>query len=127
MKRFLTVFFVVLGVLFFLLIIAIAYFLIRDPYHVRPILFGMMRTSIVTTDKKPSDKTPTDKNPLLNASQEKALENIGIDPATLPSTITPRMQTCFQSKLGKTRVNEIKAGSKPTAEEIFTARECLSP
>lgn len=66
-----------------------------------------------------------DKNPLLTSSQEKALENIGVNPSALPSKITPEMSACFEAILGKSRTLEIKNGSLPTAAEFFSVRSCL--
>jgi hypothetical protein len=67
----------------------------------------------------------TDKNPLLNADQEKTLESLGVDPAALPTTITPQMQKCFIEKLGQARVAEIMKTGQPTAADYFAARACL--
>ncbi|MDO8509736.1 MAG: hypothetical protein Q7S24_01180 [bacterium] len=66
-----------------------------------------------------------DKNPLLTPAQEQTLEKIGIDPATLPTKITPTMEACFYDKLGEKRTNEIKNGATPTASDYFVARTCL--
>lgn len=66
-----------------------------------------------------------DKNPLLSPTQEKVLETFGVDPADVPSSITPAQAACFEEKLGSKRVEEIKAGDSPTALEFFTAKGCL--
>jgi len=66
-----------------------------------------------------------DKHPLLSPSQEATLEKIGIDPAKLPTTITPAMETCFTDKLGIDRVSEIKAGAEPKAIDFFKAKSCV--
>ena len=123
MKKFLQIFFITLGVIFFLLILGGAYLYITDPYGIKPIIKSLTdqpaKTGIQTTGAS------TDKNPLLSPTQEKALEKIGIDPATLPSTITPAMEACFYQKLGAARANEIKNGAQPTASDYFTARACF--
>lgn len=69
--------------------------------------------------------TPGDKHPLLTPSQEATLEKIGVDPAKLPTSITPAMEACFVEKLGADRVNEIKAGGSPSAIDLFKAKSCL--
>ncbi len=69
---------------------------------------------------------PVDKHPLLTPSQETTLEKVGIDPAKLPTTITPAMEACFITKLGIDRVNAIKAGESPNAIDLFKAKSCLN-
>lgn len=121
MKKFFNIFFVTLGVIFFILILAGVYFFITDPLNLKPIIFGS-DSEVVTEDV---GGTVVDKNPILNEKQEKALETFGIDPASIPSSITPEQESCFVEILGQTRVNEIKAGDSPTATEYFKARDCI--
>ncbi|PIT88479.1 MAG: hypothetical protein COU29_01705 [Candidatus Magasanikbacteria bacterium CG10_big_fil_rev_8_21_14_0_10_36_32] len=66
-----------------------------------------------------------DKNPLLNAEQEKTLENLGVNVDLLPTEITPAMQECFLDKLGKERTDELIKGATPGAMDIIQGRECL--
>ncbi|OGH91431.1 MAG: hypothetical protein A2534_01680 [Candidatus Magasanikbacteria bacterium RIFOXYD2_FULL_39_9] len=122
MKKFLQIFFTTLGVIFFLLILGGVYFYVADPYGIKPIIKSFYQQPEPTTKQTSS---PTDKNPLLSPTQEQALEKIGIDPAALPTNITPAMTTCFYEKLGTKRANEIKNGFQPTAADYFTARACL--
>lgn len=121
MKKFLTLFFCILGVVFFLLIVALVVFLVRNPNIARVI------ASVVTHDSPApvSTEKTTDKNPVLNAAQEKTLETLGVDPASVPSRITPAQEKCFVSILGAARVAEIKAGGTPSAAEYFQAKGCL--
>jgi hypothetical protein len=118
MKKFLNIFFVVLGVIFFILLIVGTYLFVADPYNIKPLIFGSPSSN--------SDSTATtDKNPNLNATQEKALETFGVDPANVPSSFTPEQQVCFVSILGEARVNEIIKGATPTATEYLSVRSCL--
>ena len=117
MKKFFTIFFVVLGVIFFTLILAAVVFFIVDPFGLKPMLFGGDATSETSATK--------DAHPLLSESQEKVLETFGIDPAKVPSTITPEQEACFVEKLGEERVAEIKGGDSPTAAEYFKAKDCI--
>lgn len=117
-------FFLTLGVIFFILIIAGAVFFITDPYNIRPII-SIIYESVTADSATVGTSERVDKNPLLEVDQEKILESMGINPASLPSEITPEMESCFTKTLGSQRVNEIKAGSSPTASDFFTARECL--
>lgn len=123
MKKFLQIFFMTLGVIFFILLIVGTYLFVADPFGIKPIL------KILTAQSAPAAKQTssptTDKNPLLSPTQEQALQKIGIDPASLPTTITPTMEACFYSKLGTTRATEIKNGSAITASDYFAARSCL--
>lgn len=84
-------------------------------------------SSAVNTNQEVTNtnQTPIDKNPLLTPSQETTLEQIGIDPAKLPTTITPAMEACFIEKLGLDRVNAIKAGASPTTIDLFKVQSCL--
>lgn len=128
MKRFLTFFFVTLGVIFFILILLAAYFYITDPWNLKPLLFGSQSTVTTVVDGEGGAEVrepARDANPMLNEQQEAALETVGIDPAGLPSEITPAQEACFVERLGAERVEEIKAGDTPTAMEFFSARSCL--
>jgi len=118
MKKMLNMFFVTLGVIFFIIILFGIYFYITDPLNLKPLIFDTEATeSEVGGD--------TDRNPALNESQEAALKTFGIDPASVPSEISPEQEVCFEEKLGKERVAEIKAGGTPTATEYFKARDCI--
>ncbi len=66
-----------------------------------------------------------DANPMLSAEQESALRAFGMDPASLPTSITPEMEACFTSALGASRVAEIKGGASPSASEFFKAKSCF--
>src|SRR5688500_15269647 len=58
-----------------------------------------------------ASSSPTEKNPLPTPVQEQTLEKLGIDPASLPKTLTPAMITCAREKLGTERANELINGS----------------
>ena len=135
MKRILTYFFVTLGVIFFCLILFSVWFYIADPLNLKPIYQMLTAESVpevqqvdaeVASDgEQPVADVVVDKNPALNAEQEQALDTVGVDPASLPTTITPTQQECFIEVLGQARVDEIVAGDTPTATEFFHARGCL--
>jgi hypothetical protein len=123
MKKFFTVFFITLGVIFSIIILIVIYLFIADPFKIKPLLFG----SPAKTQSVTNSDTTSNTNSGLSDTQKKALEAVGVNPATLPSpsSITPAQEACFTEKLGATRVAEIKAGASPTATEIFTAKTCL--
>jgi hypothetical protein len=122
MKTFLNNLFVGLGVVFLVVLIFGGYFIISDPYNLRPLLFGggSARSSV-------NANSGSDQNTGLSAEQERALEAFGVDPSSIPSpsSITPEQEACFEEKLGKERVAEIKAGASPTAAEFFQAKDCV--
>lgn len=135
MKKFLTIFFVTLGVMFFCLIIVAIWFYVTDPLNLKPLLMSSTPANMTeeagdtfqtdTTSEASVEDETHDRNPALNAEQEAALDTIGVDPASLPSSITPEQEVCFVEVLGQARVDEIKAGATPTALEFFQARGCL--
>jgi len=118
MKKFLNIFFVTLGVIFFLLILVGTYFFVADPLGLKPLLYG-------NADISEESRIGEDKNPALSSSQEKTLETVGIDPASVPSSFTPEQEACFVSVLGQARVDEIKAGDSPSIAEALQAKACL--
>jgi len=115
---------VVLGVIFFILMIAAVIFIITDPYNLKPLLKQVDIPSGIKSTL--NDSTPVDEHPMLTSDQEKTLQTFGIDPASLPTTITPEMESCAIEKLGQTRVNEIKAGAEPSFTDYLKANSCLN-
>jgi len=122
--KILNAFFVFLGVIFFILIILAVIFIITDPFNLKPLL---KQVDIASGIKSITDDSPpADKHPLLDAEQEKTLQTFGIDPATLPTTITPEMEGCAVEKLGQARVDQIKAGAEPSFTDYLKAGSCIS-
>jgi len=127
MARFLLYFLAFLGALFVVLVIAVSVFIYRNQALLSLVpLPGGSDTSSVLPIVKNADVNAADKHPLLNDSQEALLENVGVDPAALPQRITPAMATCFETKLGKARTDEIKAGATPSMTDFLAAQSCLS-
>jgi hypothetical protein len=127
-KKFFSILFYTLGVIFFILLCAGAYLWFADPFEIRPMLSsvaGDVGTVTTAVTDGVSETVTADKNPVLNATQERALEVVGIDPAKVPTSITPEQEACFTEKLGAERVAEIKAGDTPGAVEILKAKECI--
>jgi len=122
MKKFLNIFFVTLGIIFFILILMGTYFYVTDPLNLKPLIFNQDSEVVESAGGETGE---VDKHPLLSEAQEKTLETFGIDPADVPSEITPEQETCFEDKLGSVRVEEIKSGDSPTAAEYFKARDCI--
>jgi hypothetical protein len=139
MKKFFTIFFVTLGVIFFCIILALAYFWIADPYNIKPFINQTPKENIEKLDEvKPAVDSPATSTNLnmpttadagseggLTEGQKNALQLVGIDPAVLPERLTPEQEQCFVGEFGQTRVNEIKAGAAPTPLEVLTGKHCL--
>jgi hypothetical protein len=128
-RTLLTRFFVFLGILFFVLLCAGAYVWVADPFEVRPLIRMLWDSDNPERINSPTPSVDEQRapstHPALSASQEAALETLGIDPSTLPTTITKEQEACFMQVLGGPRVAEIKAGASPSAAEFFRARTCI--
>lgn len=61
----------------------------------------------------------------LNDAQKQALSSFGIDPASVPSSISAAQEGCFVAELGSERVAEIKASGTPSAIDFFKVKSCL--
>ena len=49
----------------------------------------------------------------------------GIDVGSLPTSISPEMEACFEGVLGKERVEAIKGGSELGPLDVIKGRSCL--
>lgn len=127
MKKFLNIFFVILGIIFFIIILFLSYVYLTDTLGIKTLISGEdIATEEVKVNIATSNDTQTqDKNSLLNSSQEKTLESIGVNPSKLPNEITPEMQNCFEIKLGKDRADEINKGDEPTIVDFLKAQSCI--
>ncbi|KKT80137.1 MAG: hypothetical protein UW75_C0005G0014 [Parcubacteria group bacterium GW2011_GWF2_44_8] len=133
MKKFFTVLFVFMGVLFLLQLIALAYLFIVDPYNLKPILFPADRAVSTTPSSSVNENgdggvsnngEPATEASGMTAAQAEALNSVGLD-ASAAQSFTPEQITCFETLLGAPRVAEIKAGAVPTMAEFYTVRGCM--
>jgi hypothetical protein len=122
MKKFFTVFFVVLGVIFFVIILFGVWFYVTDPLNLKPLFFNADSETVSAASE---EGEVVDLHPFMNEAQETALENLGIDPSALPHELTPEQAACFEEKLGSERVAEIVNGGQPSVTEIVAAAGCL--
>lgn len=127
-------FFVFLGIVFFLLLVALGYFVVADPYNLRPIFLSMYKENIPTErmnetiDKVPKSDgavIPSAEGTVVNENQAKALQAVGIDPSAVPKKFTPEQVACFVQILGQARVDAIVAGATPNPAEFYQAKNCL--
>ncbi len=114
---FLKKFFMIIGVIvvaiLLLLLILIAGLVFMKPY------------GIDVTKLLDEPITSSYDHPYLNTQQEDLLKSVGIDPADVPTQITPAQEQCAVEALGLQRVNEIKSGSAPTITDILKTKSCL--
>jgi len=127
MKTFLKIikgFFMFLGVIFFIILLFVAYLWFFDPLNIKPVLFSSSTGQTIVIDS--DDRRPDfDAHPLLDNTQEKMLESVGINPSSLPAEITPEMEACFAEALGGKRVTEIKNGDPVSIQDVIKAKDCL--
>ena len=127
MKTFLKIlngFFVFLGVIFFIIIIALTYLWFADPLGIKPMFIDGGDENTVTQQEF-EENGDIDAHPLLDSSQESLLRLAGIDPATLPTEITPELQACVLEIVGEERAREIADGATPTFSEVIKGKACL--
>jgi len=110
-------FFMFLGVLFFIIILAIIAIIIIKPYGI-----NVLKIVPALTNKNP---TSTYDHPYLTTEQESILETVGIDTTKIPTKITPNQAECATKILGEGRVKEIVSGDTPSATEIIKAKSCF--
>lgn len=130
-KKILTIFFVTLGIIFFLLILVGGYLYVADPFNIKPLFLGSSTTtrepaSILDAEATVRDTSTGSGTIQLSDEQRATLTTMGIDPESIPTEITPEQEACFVDILGAERVAEIKAGASPSASEMFRVRNCLS-
>ena len=131
--KFIFRFFAVLGVIFFCLLIGLGYFIVTDPYNLRPLFMSMYENSTQETTedgatsprKEVTEEESGGTNPNLSNEQAQALKSIGMDATAVPPQFTPEQITCFVTILGQARVDAIVAGATPTPTEFFQAKDCL--
>jgi len=117
--KILNVFFVILGVIFFILLMIGLYLWLADPLNIKPLIFPPQQPTTQAATGQPST------NPLISDAQAVALEKLGVDTSKLPSTISPAMEDCFTEKLGTQRTDAIKQGSLITAIDLLKVQSCL--
>jgi hypothetical protein len=61
----------------------------------------------------------------MSEEQRQAIAAFGIDPSTIPTTITAEQEACFVGKLGQARVDEIKDGAVPGTMDFFKVKSCI--
>ena len=118
---------IVLLILILISLLVLLGFAVYIYINIKPFLLSGDQSVLVNSSSNSNIETNNDKHPLLTNDQEATLEKFGIDPAKLPTEITPAMESCFIDKLGQDRVNEIKSGqAEPGVLDFFKAKDCVS-
>ncbi len=129
MKNFVINFLAVLGAVFLGLLLVFAYFFVADPYELKPLLFGTEADSASVREGKAVESelnANTTVTPLeLTEQQKEAVSAVGVDPESIPDTISTEQEACFVGILGSERVLEIKGGAVPSVIEFARVKECL--
>jgi hypothetical protein len=144
MKQFFINFFVALGVIFLILIVIGIYFFVTDPYELKPLIFGTSGSALelpasTSTESDETGQNGTDEEDTspsatsataqggftLSTAQQQALIGLGIEPSSVPTSISAEQEACFTAALGEARVLEIKAGDVPNAMEFLKAKACI--
>lgn len=133
MKQTSTQTFIIFGILLLILIAFASYFLI--PTTSTRGVSETDRTSATTVEAEGSAETQADTQEAnqaavaggftLSENQVDALVSLGIDRASVPSTVSAEQETCFVETLGQDRVTEIKNGAVPSAIELMRAESCI--
>ena len=146
MKNFIKGLLMFMGVLFFIQVIALAYFWFADPLDIKQYFVVSKHVissntsadatdnnnpSSATTNQTPTTTTNTtaptsdNSNPFLDPDQEVMLANIGVDIDSLPTEIDKDLEICLIDSVGQKRADEIVNGDVPNVIDFMKARDCL--
>ncbi len=128
MNQALTMTLAVLGILLLALVLAAT-----GVYLYRNLLAGdgSEPTSSITFEELPMRTNTTTATPAADISftfsddQIRAVTALGIDPDSLPRTITGTQRECFSEALGSARVEEIRTGAVPGPLELVKVKGCF--
>lgn len=61
----------------------------------------------------------------LSSAHKKTLETFGVDPASIPTSISASQEECLVAKFGRARVDQVLAGASPSTAEIIKGKSCF--
>lgn len=131
MNKFISGSLMALGVLFIIVLLIGLGFYVSMSMKSEAVPFSTSVPKQTQTQNSDTNDTASTPSPAVNtpfvlsAAQRQALSTFGIDPNTVPSSITPAQEACFTAKLGSERVSEIKSGATPSAMDFFKVKACL--
>lgn len=127
-------FFVTLGIVFFLLLLAVAYIWFSNTGQVQTWTNLWLRssdtsvtvpdTAATTGDQDAATTAETQAEPVEVSEQAEAMAEAGIDESFFTSLSDAEIQ-CFRDRLGSARVDSIMAGAMPSTEEIIVGLPCV--
>lgn len=116
------------GIFIVLLLIAVGFSMATSMKSGTPLFGTATQKSAPTTNTGVQSNTSTQTAGTaftLSDAQKQALSSFGIDPASVPSSISAEQEACFVAALGSARVSEIKAGATPSAMDFFKVKGCI--
>lgn len=116
---------VALGIVLLILFVIFTYLVMTNTYGLNDMIFGTSAPAEAGNNEDASNGTNGDRGFTLSGEQKQALGNMGIDPATVPTSVSAEQEGCFISVLGEARVTEIRNGAVPSAVEFAKARACI--
>lgn len=122
---------IIFGIVLALLLLAIGYFFLSASTTNSDIQPRTDQAASVEarTESASETGTPNDRAAAsgftLSAAQVEALVSLGVDPESVPDSISAEQETCFVATLGEERVAEIKGGAVPGGLEFMRAQSCI--
>lgn len=135
--KILNYFFVFLGVIFFIILIGLAYIFFADPFGVRPFLdsVGVTPGEAINFMK---DGGPSfmgggmiggdfggPGGMMMGGDFDGMMGEGGFDSSNIPPQITQEVEDCFLEKLGAERIKEIAESGAPSPLDILKAGSCF--
>ena len=118
-------FFAIIGII---VVAGALYLYIVDPFNLKVLLRPTPSTPTTAADQQTNQPgttpPPTAKSPLTQ-QQQAAAQQLGLDPNSLTSKLTPATEQCAVAALGQQRVNELKADAAPSPMDLLKAGHCL--
>jgi|AntAceMinimDraft_8_1070364.scaffolds.fasta_scaffold03516_8 hypothetical protein len=118
MKKLLAIILILIILILILAIATGAYIWIKNPLGLR----GVIQNKIVPNSVEMDESYD---HPLFNATQEKQLRDIGLDPVQIPTSITPEQQTCLESKFSPEKIQSMLSGEAPGTLDALKAMICF--
>lgn len=130
MKLFFKILLALVGGATIVIVGIIVYLIVKKPFGIDVLkipaaIETLQQNKATATEGASTETTPTATNPLLTPEQSSALESLGIDPSTLPTSLTDTQIACLTTALGSARVEELKNGATPTVFDLAKASSCL--
>lgn len=129
-------FFVTLGLVFFLLLLGVAYIWFSNIWQVQTLAKLWLNASAPVVQPSgeqatttapataPTNEDSTSTSARTSQAQTEAMTEAGVDESYFTSLSDAEIQ-CFRDRLGDARVDEIIDGAMPTTAEIISGLSCV--